>query len=347
MPPKRRVSAPANRVYKSSTPLHQTRLPEPKKRLKSYGKKNSVRIPKQDTLTQMDFVRIQQHEDQEEEDMDEYVDETEKRKSKRRKTMGDEPSSTAELHTQTLTQWERSFTSERDEDDSILNIPSSSQSMKLPGKGRKRSKPKGSLGKDSKSEKSPAQKIPPPQTPRRVFEKEIPSSQSPATPPSLQSRGSAPRGSPLKEMSNIPIQFNTNPRRQGKPQKLPELEIEEIVEGATDASQLNPIPSTPPKSVRFAMPEVDENREEEIGTASPSIKKESTPFPASQVALLDVDEQDEAEGGVASPLMKTESTPIRATQASIGQSVKIEIEDSDEGSDEEMEEGAPDETTTA
>jgi predicted transcriptional regulator len=154
----------------------------------------------------------------------------------------------------------------------------------------------------------------------------------------------------LKEVSNIPIQFNTNPRRQGKPQKLPELELEETV---TDASQLNPIPSTPSKrsspakSVRFAKPAVDENGEEEIGTASPSIKKESTPFPASQVALLDVDEQDEAEGGVASPLMKTESTPIRATQASIGQSVKIEIEDSDEGSDAEMEEGEPDETTTA
>jgi len=353
MPPKRRVSAPANRVYKSSTPLHQTRLPVSKKRVKSYGKKNSVRIPKQDTLTQMDFVRIQQHEDQEEEDVDEYVDQTEKRKSKRRKTMGDEPSSTAELHTQTLTQWERSFTSEKDEDDSIFNVPSSSLSMKLPGKGRKRSKAKGSVEKDPKSEKSPAQEMPPPQTPRRVFEKEIPSSQSPATPLSLQSRGSAPKGSPLKEVVNIPIQFNTNPRRQGKPQKLPELEIEEPVEGTTDASQLNPIPSTPSKrsspakSVRFAIPAVDENEEEEIGTASPSIKKEPTPFPTSQVALLDVDEQDEAEGGVASPLMKTESTPIRATQASIGQSVKIEIEDSDEGSDEEMGEGEPDESTTA
>jgi hypothetical protein len=351
MPPKRRVSAPTNRVYKSSTPLHQTRLPVSKKRVKSYGKKNSVRIPKQDTLTQMDFVRIQQHEDQEEEDIDEYVDQAEKRKSKRRKTMGDEPSSTSELHTQTLTQWERSFTSEKDEDDSIFNVPSSSQSMKLPGKSRKRSKAKSSVENGPNSEKSPTQEMPPPHTPRRVFEKEIPSSQSPATPLSLQSRGSVGRGSPLKEMTNVPIPFNSNPGRQGRTQKLPELGIEETVD--TDASQLNPIPSTPSKrssptkSVRFAIPAVDDNGEEEIGTASPSIKKESTPFPTSQVALLDVDEQDEAEVAVASPLMKTESTPIRTTQASIGQSVKIEIGDSDEGSEEEMEEGEPDETTSA
>jgi hypothetical protein len=227
--------------------------------------------------------------------------------------------------------------------------------MKFPRKGRRPKAKKGSMAQDLQSEKSPAQEIPPPQTPHRVFENEIPSSQSPATPFSLQSRGSVGRGSPLKEMTNIPIPFNTNLKRRGSLQKLPELEIEERVNSAADSSQLNPIPSTPSKrsspakSVRFSIPAVDETTDEEIGTASPSIKKESTPFPASQVALLDIDDQDqdEAEGGVSSPLIKMEPTPNPASQASTGQSAKNEIEDSDEGSDDEMEEGNADETTSA
>ena len=57
MPPRKK--APAGRVYKSTIPLKQTKLPPPEQRIRSYGKSTSKRIPKPDnTLTQMDFVNL-------------------------------------------------------------------------------------------------------------------------------------------------------------------------------------------------------------------------------------------------------------------------------------------------
>src|SRR6266487_3245672 len=145
MPPRKRVSEPANRVYKSSTPLSQAKFPEQKKSIQSYGKKSSKRIPKQETLTQMDFLRMNYFPDEEEENFSPYEDEIEKPKKKRRKTMGDELSRTPQYHTQTITQLDWSFsTAPEDENEEkpllesleesqkdIYNIPSSSQSFRL------------------------------------------------------------------------------------------------------------------------------------------------------------------------------------------------------------------------
>lgn len=121
MPPRKRVSAPTARVYKSSVPLTQIRFQDHPKRINSYGKNTSRRVPKPDnTLTQMDFVKLNMSMDEEDdefsvaepiepkrqrrrvivdledEDNDVYVREEEKRKKKRRRTTSakeDEPKS--------------------------------------------------------------------------------------------------------------------------------------------------------------------------------------------------------------------------------------------------------------
>jgi hypothetical protein len=121
MPPKRKIAAPAGRIYKSSLPLKQTTFQEPKKRITSYGKATSKRVPKPDnTLTQMDYVVLnrpfdeENEEEEEEEDQELYeaefaipkksrrkaravedekdgcANEAEKRKRMRRKTTGDD-----------------------------------------------------------------------------------------------------------------------------------------------------------------------------------------------------------------------------------------------------------------
>jgi len=103
MPPKQKSrpkgSAPANRTYKAVEPLHQTTFPEQKKRVtRNYGKKSKLKLEDQDTLTQMDWVKLHEREELEkqiEDDIEDsegdYVEEESKRRTKRRRTMGDEP----------------------------------------------------------------------------------------------------------------------------------------------------------------------------------------------------------------------------------------------------------------
>jgi hypothetical protein len=247
MPPRKRISAPANRVYKSSTPLQQTKLPATRKHIKSYGKKSSVRVTKQETLTQIDFVKMQfPHQDDEEDEN--YEEETKKRKKRRRKTMGDEPSTTPQFHTQTITQLDWSFSAPPEEEDhSIFDVPSSSKSGKVSNNTKKR-QARGVPAIKPPPEKSLVRDMPPPQTPHRTTAREIPSSQSPATPLSLHSRDSTARRLPLKEMSvNTPITFNTNSKPQDSPLKPQDLEIEETSDSGTHSSQLSRISSTPAK----------------------------------------------------------------------------------------------------
>jgi hypothetical protein len=307
MPPRKRVSAPANRVYKSSTPLPQAKFPEQKKRIKSYGKKSSNRIPKQETLTQMDFLRMNDFRDEEEETFSPYEDEIEKPKKKRRKTTADEPSKTPQYHTQTITQLDWSFSTAPEEDqdqedtaredleenwkgDDTYNIPCSSQSFHLPSNPIRVKQPtKSPRPSPAKSSKLPNTVMGPPQTPHRNVTREIPSSQSPATPSSLHSRASTRRRSPLKEKStNIPIPFNTNRKPQNSPYKPPPLEVKHTFETETDISQLTRILSTPTKrsspakSVRFTI--LDSIAEDSI--VSPSIKKEQhSQYPPSQASF--------------------------------------------------------------
>ncbi|PMD18816.1 hypothetical protein NA56DRAFT_690949 [Hyaloscypha hepaticicola] len=371
MPPRKRVSAPAKRVYKSATPLRQAKLTAPMRRIKSYGKKTGVQLSKLDnTLTQMDWLKMQQMKDlEQEEDEDQEFEEeikkpkrkrrkttgdepsatpqmhtqtisqvwstksapdeeeqelgqemekeTKKRKSKRRKTAGDEPSRTPQFHTQTLTQLDRSFNSTPEEEDCfIFDVPSSTQSVK-PSKVKKSPAIKATKKATTAPPppESPAREMAPPQTPHRPLPREIPSSESPGTPLSVHSRSSATRRSPLNEISlNTPIPFNTNQKPQGSSPQLPKLEILNSHESGTHASQISRIPSTPSKrsspakSVRFALPDVEEEQEQ-------------------------VEEDNE---GQSTPLIKLESTPY-ASQASGILLLKTEIEDSDAESEEEIE----------
>jgi hypothetical protein len=345
MPPRKRVSAPVNRVYKSATPLKQAKLPAPKKLIKSYGKKSGVRVPKQETLTQMDFVKMHQaqHDDEKEEDEDEdedqdYEEESKKRKKKRRKATGDEPSTTPQFHTQTITQLDWSFNSiPEGEDRSILDDPSFSQSAKLPKYVRKRP------GEAESSIPPPPQRplirdTPPPQMPDCKLTREIPSSQSPTTPLSLHSRGSGSRRSPLTDISiNAAIPFNTNSKSQGIPSKIPKLEVEETSDGENHPSQLNPIPSTPSKRsspakiVRFVLPELEEKDE----TATSFIKSESTSYPASQTLTGNSSRNEILDSDAESEYEEHEEPPASASQVEEEGNPGQEIEE-----DKELLEGA-------
>ncbi|KAE9380597.1 hypothetical protein N431DRAFT_323165 [Stipitochalara longipes BDJ] len=324
MPPRKRVSAPANRVYKSSTPLKQSRLTAANKRIKSYGKKSGVQLPKPDnTLTQMDWLKM--HQMQEEEQLlEEEAYEVDKRQNKRRKTAGDEPFTTPQFHTQTLTQLDRSFKSAPEEEDrSIFDVPSFSQSVKAPKSvktvlARKARQPATIA---TPPQQSLARDMPPPQTPHRTIPREIPSSQSPATPVSLHSRGSTGRRSPLNDISiNTPIPFNTHSKTHASPSQLLKLGVQNSSGSGAHASQLSHIPtspskrSSPAKSVRFALPNFEEDVEEddEDEQAISTIKLESTPSRISQsqssgvrfmrTEILDSDAESEDEVEVCDPL---------------------------------------------
>jgi hypothetical protein len=398
MPPRKRVSASANRVYKSSTPLKQAKLTAPKKRIRSYGKKSGVQLPKPDnTLTQMDWLKMQQVRDEEqqqqEDDDEDYEVEVEKPKRKRRKTTGDEPSATPQLHTQTisqvwsiksapneeeqdmgedpengtkkrkskrrktvgdelsrtpqfhtqtLTQLDQSFNSAPEEKHhSIFDAPSSSQSAKPPKSVRKgpARKARDRVATPPQTQKSPARDMPPPQTPHRPMPREIPSSESPGTPVSLHSRGSTARRSPLNEISMttpIPFNPNPNPNPQGSPIHLPKLEIQNSSESGTHSSQLSRIPTTPSKrsspakSVRFVLPDV----EEEEGPAAPMIKLEPTSYKSQapgvnslRTEILDSDAESEEEIDLC-----------RRLPASISQVEKEENTEQEAGEDTEWQE---------
>ncbi|PVH87649.1 hypothetical protein DL98DRAFT_509862 [Cadophora sp. DSE1049] len=302
--PRKRISAPPERVYKSSTPLTQTKLPVPRKRIRSYGKKTTVRIPKQETLTQMDYLRMrdppplgddEEDPDEIEEPDGDYEKQVKKRRSKRRKTTGDEPDSTPSFHTQRLTQMEWSFTSTPDdeEDSSIFDVPNSSQTN-LPTLSSRRKNGESSKTNGAEPQPSPLQEMPPPQTPRRILATEIPSSQSPATPVSIPSRRSL-RRSPLQETSiNTPIPFNTGRRPEVSPDKLPKLEVKDTYDTA-DTSQFSRVPSSPAKrpspakSVRFAPLPGNDDIEE---PASPAVRRRSTPARKSAMKRTEILDSD-------------------------------------------------------
>lgn len=223
-----------------------------------------------------------------------YEKQAKKRRSKRRKTMGDEPDSTPSFHTQRLTQMDWSFTSAPDdeEDPSIFDVPSSSQAD-LPTLSSK--KMIGESSKTNAAQPQPSQMkvMPPPQTPRRIRATEIPSSQSPATPLSLPSRRSL-RRSPLKETSmNTPIPFNTSRRPEVSPDKIPKLEVKDTYDTA-DTSQFSRVPSSPAKrpspakSVRFAFPDNDDDEE----PASPVVKRRPTPARKSAMKRTEISDSD-------------------------------------------------------
>ncbi|TVY93424.1 hypothetical protein LAWI1_G000997 [Lachnellula willkommii] len=347
MPPKKRVSAPPTRVYESARPKRQSKLPEQKKVVKSYGKKSGRRVAKakdDDTLTQMGWVTLSPLLNGEEEDVDspeekfgntritgrkslqeegddmDCEEKSKKRGNKRRKTMGDKPDNPPKFLTQTISQMDWSFTSaednldnEENHDYDIYDGPNSSQSLNGPNRVPKLPRPASPVRRISPRRTQASSMMPPPRTPRRIFRQEIPSSESPTTPISTHSRGFA-RRSPLKEMSiNTPIPFSTGRRGEQSSGKLPRLEVKDTFDTST-GTQSTPMPSTPAKksspskSVRFAIPEDGENSL----VASPAIGRNSSRLP----------------------------------QASQGRNIVTEIMDSDAESDEE-EDSEPEEPVQA
>lgn len=316
MPPRRRVGVPLDQVYKSSTPLQQVKFPERSTSIKSYGKKRTIRVPKQETLTQMDFVLMNQWKDECGEELKIHEDEVEKgrqeRSRKRRKTAGDEPPKTPQYNTQTITQLDWSFYSAMDEEAGEPAIDSSETST-----GGKKQSAK-IMSNEVGTENHPLPKVllgsmEPPQTPRRALLQEIPSSQSPATPRSLNLRNCLSKRSPLKEqLINVPVLFNLNPKRQPSPSKPPKLVIEDTFEMTEYSEQTRTSSSplrrlSPAKSVRFAIPRVVED--EKIFSTKIILAQSST------------------------------SAKLMQPRSSI---TKLEIMDSDAESDEEREESSAD-----
>ncbi|RFU24602.1 hypothetical protein B7463_g11736, partial [Scytalidium lignicola] len=260
MPTRPRSQAPVDRVYVSEPPQQQVTFKPQKRRIKSYGKQKASRKAKQDTLTQMDWVKLQTS-NLENGEMDDFMMEEKKRPKKRRKTMNDEPRSSSNKYQQTLTQIERSFTSTEGDDDIIYSSPA----KELSDKDRL-------IGKDIS-----ANAMHPPPTPQRTFKLEIPSSQSPATPPSFSLRSAGQTRSVLSEGSiNTPIPFKLAPNARSQSNnasRIPTLEIKDTFdsERASQPPSSAPKHSSPAKTVRFAIPNNTDNNP----TSSPTIKTES------------------------------------------------------------------------
>jgi hypothetical protein len=294
MAPKRKVSAPAGRVYKSGTPLLQTKLPVPKKRI-TYGKQAGPRVPKVDnTLTQMDFVfmdRLDNDENEDEQDEETGFDSTEdqdmvdkasrKRSRKRRKTTGDGPTMTPQYHTQTITQLDWSFSSAYDEEeDGTADEPSKDENEKGEPTEEQQQEPEGDIFNGPNSSrskplrkskrvtelkrKSPAKPRlePTPNPANSMPPPQTPRRRLPREIPSSQSPTTPISGTrtPLREypINNTPIPFSTGRILHSSPLKRPPLVIQDTFETTTDVStQIRSTPSkrsSPAKSVRFYIP---------------------------------------------------------------------------------------------
>ena len=226
-------------------------------RPRSYGNSNrKPRLRKQDTLTQMDFIKLYQDHD---DDTGDAQNNPEKSRKRRRETTSDVPESTPKYHTQTITQLDWSFNSAPEED--IWEPPISSPPPRTKAKTAKKGRNLRSKNKEvhhSPVKNTPAHAVP--QTPvNRAVAFEVPSSQSPATPLSIRSQPSALRRSPLTERStNIPIPFKSALKAFSSPRNPTRLRVDDTFESteSSDRERLLSSPTkqvSPPKSVRFAI----------------------------------------------------------------------------------------------
>jgi hypothetical protein len=342
MAPHKKATAPANRVYKSSVPLKQLKFPEPKKRV-TYGKQTSKRIPEanQDTLTQMDFVKLAQLNDEDDEDLDRYEDVAEKRQKKRRKTLGDQPSSNSKFHTQTLTQinsWSPTAAEEQG-DDGVFDVPSSPRSRGL----RKNIPTLSGMGKPTTQSTSRRQSAPgkmgPPQTPRKMITREIPSSQSPETPLSSHVRTSPIRRSPLKEKStNTSIPFPLGPKAVSTLYSSPKLKIQDTFDSTPSQPSHTPTSpfkrSSPAKTVRFDVPDDTPKDVADL----PAVKKDHSQAAPSQktssranskLEILDSEAESDSDGpddGYILPQEQSEDEQHETFYGNIGAETQMEIE---------------------
>ncbi|KAM3082428.1 hypothetical protein ACMFMF_002092 [Clarireedia jacksonii] len=367
MPPRQKSkskgSAPANRVYKAVTPLVQSTLPLKKKHpTKSYGGKAGSSRGRQDTLTQMDWVKLHEAEDVElldsEEENEEnilegdgaYDEEESKRKTKRRRTLDSEPRdlekkggkgknrrrtmgderATPNYQTQTITQLDWSFSTEPAADDSIYDLPVTS-SPEVPR--RRRSSRKLQVARDSP--KREPTKLP--QTPARKRVLEIPSSQSPATPISGQFGGSTRKRSPLKEMSaNAAIPFSISSKKTLSPVRVPRLKVEDSQILRTPQK-----PTTPAKLPTLKIEDTYENMNDETqALCTPS--KRSSPTKTVRFAIPDpTQEIVEEETPIKRETWTQREFSPTLTPSAIpaAGSPRYEVLDSDAEEEEEEEEG--------
>jgi hypothetical protein len=214
---------------------------------------------------------------------DEYADKARK-KTRRRKTIGDNPSPNSTFHTQTLTQmesWGSNPPLEEDGGGSIYDVPDTSSQVLRPH--RKNYSGTDSLAKAVVIQNSDVSgSMGPPQTPRRKAVLEIPSSQSPATPLS-------DTRSPLIDLlfnSAIPLSFVANPRQSTNSNQLnlpkhPALVIQSTSDTedsiSTSIATSPPKRSSPAKSVRFAMDYEQEVADSEEPRSSPPAPVKSEP----------------------------------------------------------------------
>ncbi|RDW75187.1 hypothetical protein BP6252_06329 [Coleophoma cylindrospora] len=221
-------SAPADRIYKTPIPREQKKFPERRKRI-TYGKSTGPRIPKpevQTTLTQMYWVD-DTDEGQDIEGSDHVEEEEAKRQKKRRRTMGDEhneikaarnrrraeaagPASSSKFHTQTLTQWDRSFSAADEEEsdmfkedlEAALEAPSPTaihdEQEVIPKRGVQAgpSKYRGDICA--------------PKTPKSGRTFEIPSTQSPASPDDADHPFEQPQSPLSKKTATVSVKTERN-----------------------------------------------------------------------------------------------------------------------------------------
>jgi hypothetical protein len=167
-----------------------------------------------------------------------YEMEDRSRKTKRRRTEGDEPSSATRHHTQTLTQLEF-FSDPSDERQNQSSNNEFAQDWNV----RLSSDIASAAAGNPTIHRSDI-----PKTPVRSRRYEVLSSQSPATPFSTRGRLSE-RRFPLAERSiNLPV--NASPIHASSARKLPKLEIEDNYDFVEDSQER--VPSTPAKDTSTA-----------------------------------------------------------------------------------------------
>ncbi|RDW85640.1 hypothetical protein BP5796_03965 [Coleophoma crateriformis] len=243
-------SAPADRIYKTPIPKEQKKFPERRKRV-TYGKSTGPRIPKPDvqtTLTQMYWVDDTE-EGQGTEVLD-YVEEEEaKRKQKRRRTMGDEhneiravrnrrraeaagPASSSIFHTQTLTQWDRSF-SAADEEESDMFKEDLEAALEATSPTAIHNEQEGIPKRGVQSQRSiqagPSKyrgDIYAPKTPKSGRTFEIPSTQSPASPDDADHPFEQPQSPLSNKTTKVSVKTGRNGNSvKGKVKGKPERSI--------------------------------------------------------------------------------------------------------------------------
>jgi hypothetical protein len=231
MPVRTRASAPANRIYSSPAAQEQVKF-KPRRKLVIYRHSTGgIRPSRQSTLTQIDFVNLQDFED----DNDEIDDEEAPKRKKRRRTEEYERTSTSKYHTQTLTQLEFVSTPAITADDlrgDDEDLYGADEDIKP--------EPNSQPGNVNISQ---PRVMGPLRTPRRPRIYEVPSSQSPASPASNRSRRSLHTRSPLKVIDGN-VQVVSSPTHKASQRKSIKAKIADS-DGFVEESQQDTLQQTP------------------------------------------------------------------------------------------------------